>query len=132
MVILSKQSSLVTYGNTIILEAKITSHPAPVLIVWKKDNKTIDADDQKYVIDNSHACISKLSIRSLDFDDNGKYTVFVNNALGSTHDETNIDVKGIIFKTHYTMFLYFQYKLVFDFLYSCLQQPILFSLRVLW
>lgn len=69
MVILSKQSPLVTYGNTITLEAKITSHPAPVLIVWKKDNKTIDADDQKYVKDNSHPRISKLSTRSLDFND---------------------------------------------------------------
>lgn len=95
MVILSMHSPLVAYGHTITLDAKIVSCPEPLSIEWTKDNKIIYADDQKYVINNSHACSSKLSIRSLDFDDSGKYIVSVNNAIGSTHDETDIDVKGI-------------------------------------
>lgn len=82
MVILSMPSPLVTYGSTITLEAEITSCPKPLSIEWTKDNKIIDADDQQFVIDNSYTCNSKLSIRSLDFDDSGKYTVSVNNALG--------------------------------------------------
>lgn len=91
---LSKQSQLVTYGNTITLIATITARPAPSLIEWRRDNNIINVNDGKFVIDNSDHLNPKLSIRCLDFDDNGVYTVFVRNAFGSTHDEMEITVKG--------------------------------------
>lgn len=91
---LSKQSQLVTYGNTITLFATITARPAPSLIEWRKDNNIINVNDGKFVIDNSDHLNPQLSIRCLDFDDNGVYTVIVHNAFGSTKDEMEIAVKG--------------------------------------
>lgn len=85
-----------TYGNTITLLATITARPPPSLIEWRKDDNIINVGDGKFVINNSDDMImsSKLSIRCLDFDDNGIYTVFVRNALGSTQEEIEITVKG--------------------------------------
>lgn len=84
----------VTYGNTINLEATITSIPAPLCIQWKKCGTIIHSDGNKYIMQNSNGRNAKLSIRCLDFDDSGEYTISVANALGAGEYDIKIDVKG--------------------------------------
>lgn len=91
---ISEQSQSVEYGNTITLEATIISRPAPTSIEWKKDETIIHSDVKKIVIDNSDEQIKKLIIRSFDFEDIGKYTITVVNALGSAQDEVDMNVTG--------------------------------------
>lgn len=91
---LVEQQQSVTYGNTINLEATITSIPAPSYIQWKKCETLIHSDGIKYIMQNSNGRYAKLSIRCLDFDDSGEYTISVANALGSDKYDIKIDVKG--------------------------------------
>lgn len=91
---ISKQSQSVEYGNTITLEAKVISRPAPSSIQWKKDDTIIHSDVKKFVVENSDEQIKKLTIRSFDFEDSGKYKIAVVNSLGSTQDEIDINVTG--------------------------------------
>lgn len=86
-----------TYGNTITLEATITSHPLPTQISWEKDKKTIYSDGRKFVFDSSIGDgTQRLTIRCLDFEDNGKYSIIVTNELGATETDINVNVAGII------------------------------------
>lgn len=93
---ISKQSQSVTYGNTINLEATIVSLPAPVSIQWGKDGDPIQSDSIKFATDRLDDGTNRLSIRYLEFNDSGKYSVLVTNALGSTYKEIDIVVKGIL------------------------------------
>lgn len=86
-----------TYGNTITLEATITSHPIPTHISWEKDEKKIYSDGRKFVFDSSiEDGTQRLTIRCLDFDDSGKYTIIVTNELGATKTDINVNVAGIV------------------------------------
>lgn len=91
---ISKETQSTSYGDTITLNAKITSRPQPSSVQWKKDDQFIHADGRKYTIENPNGCSTKLSICCLNFEDSGKYTVYVNNAIGTTTDDIDINVKG--------------------------------------
>lgn len=101
LVIFEIASQTQSYGNTISLEATITSHPLPTNIHWEKDEKEICSDGRKFVIDNSVKESPKLTIRCLDFEDGGKYTIIVTNALGSTEKDIVINVRGIYANCNY-------------------------------
>lgn len=112
---ISKETQSTSYGDTITLNAKITSRPQPSLVQWMKDNQIINADGRKYVIENTNGCSSKLSICCLNFEDSGKYSVFVNNAIGLAKDVIDIKVKGkfTILSNQYTCIYIFFFNLKF-------------------
>lgn len=86
-----------TYGNTITLEATITSNPLPTHISWEKDKKKIYPDGRKFVFDSSiEDGTQRLIISCLDFDDSGKYTIIVTNELGTTETDIRVNVAGIV------------------------------------
>lgn len=91
---ISKQSQCVTYGNDITLHAGVISSSPTSLIEWKRDDKTIK-DSKKFNIENVDQSHSSLSIHCLDFDDSGKYLIYVTNAFGTTCDEIEINVEGM-------------------------------------
>lgn len=90
---ISKQSQCVTYGNDITLHAGVISSSPTSLIEWKRDDKTIK-DSKKFNIENVDQSHSSLSIHCLDFDDSGKYLIYVTNAFGTTCDEIEINVEA--------------------------------------
>lgn len=63
------------------------------MIEWKRDDKTIK-DSKKFNIENVDQSHSSLSIHCLDFDDSGKYLIYVTNAFGTTCDEIEINVEA--------------------------------------
>lgn len=86
-----------TYGNTITLKATITSQPLPTHIDWEKDGKKIYSDGRKFIFDSSiEDGTQRLTIRCLDFDDSGKYTIIVTNELGATKKDISVNVTGIV------------------------------------
>lgn len=91
---ISKQLQCVTYGNDITLHATVISSPPTPLIEWEKDDKII-TDGEKFNIKNVDRSHSSLSIHCLDFDDSGKYFIYVTNAFGTTCDEIEINVEGM-------------------------------------
>lgn len=60
----------------------------------EKDNDVIKADGKKYFLDIADKYNPKLSIICLEFADSGKYSIFVENALGTTQDQIDINVKA--------------------------------------
>lgn len=76
------------------MDAKINSIPSPSSVEWKKDNDIIKADGKKIVLKIVDKYNQKLCIYGLEFADSGKYSIFVENALGTTKDQLDIRVKG--------------------------------------
>lgn len=79
------------------MEATITSHPLPTHISWEKDKKKIYSDGRKFVVDSSiEDGTQRLTIRCLDFDDCGNYTIIVTNELGATETDISVNVAGTV------------------------------------
>lgn len=92
---LSSQSQKVVYGNAITLQADIKSYPAPSCIRWtriKNGNNEENIDDiEKFTIDKLEKRCQRLTIKNLEFSDNGNYIIIVTNVLGST--KANLEIK---------------------------------------
>lgn len=86
------------YGNTITLQAEIKSYPVPWCIRWtriKNENKEENIDEiEKCTIDKSEKSCQTLTIKNLDFTDNGNYIITVTNDFGSVKDNLEINVDG--------------------------------------
>lgn len=86
------------YGKSITLQAEIKSYPVPSCIRWtriKNENKEENIDEiEKYTIDKSEKSCQTLTIKNLDFSDNGNYIITVTNALGSVKDNLEINADG--------------------------------------
>lgn len=95
---LSSQSQKVVYGNAITLQADIKSYPAPSCIRWtriKNGNNEENIDDiEKFTIDKLEKKCQRLTIKNLEFSDNGNYIIIVTNVLGSTKANLEIKVEG--------------------------------------
>lgn len=87
---LSKSSQSIACGDNITLDAKINSIPPPSSVEWKKDNDIIKADGKKIVLEIEDKYNQKLCIYCLEFADSGKYSISVENALGTTKDQLDI------------------------------------------
>lgn len=97
---LSDQSQSVANGNTITLQAKIKSYPAPSRIRWTRmmnvnEEENIEGKG-RFSIDLSDLQYPKLTIEDLEFSDNGSYIITVTNDFGSVSDKIDIKMEGII------------------------------------
>lgn len=96
---LSDQSQSVAHGNTITLQAKIKSYPAPSRIRWTRmrnvnKEEIIDAKGW-FSIDVSDLKCPKLTIEDLEFSDNGSYIITVTNDFGSVGSKIDIQTEGL-------------------------------------
>lgn len=81
------------FGNKIVLKAHIVSLPPTTGIQWRKNNEQIGVDGIKVSEDTSEEHTLKLVINDVDFDDSGKYSIVVTNAIGSVERQIQIEVK---------------------------------------
>ena len=81
------------FGNKIVLKARIVSLPPPTGIQWRKNNEPIAVDGIKFSEDKTDERMVKLVISDVDFDDSGKYSILVTNAIDSDDDEIQIEIK---------------------------------------
>lgn len=94
-----EQSNIVSYGQSITLQADITSCLAPSNIQWtrsrdKNEKKEIKEKSGKFVIDNLETSCSKLTIEKFDFSDNGNYSITVSNSVGTVSKDLQLKVEG--------------------------------------
>ena len=86
-------SQPLTFGNKITLKARIVSLPPPTGIQWRKNNEPIAVDGIKYSEDKTEEQMVNLVISDVDFNDSGKYSILVTNAIDSDDDQIHIEVK---------------------------------------
>lgn len=95
---LSDQSQSVAHGNTIILQAKIKSYPAPSRIRWTRmmnvNKEEIIEAKGRFSIDVSDLKCPKLTIEDLEFSDNGCYIITVTNDFGIVSAYIDIETDG--------------------------------------
>lgn len=95
---ISDQSKSVAHGNTITLQAKIKSYPAPSRIRWtrtmNKNKEEIIEAKGRFSIDVSDSNFPKLTIEDLEFSDNGSYIITVTNDFGSVSATLDIKTEG--------------------------------------
>lgn len=92
---MSIESQPLKCGHTIVLEARIVSNLTRFDVDWKKDEQNIQ-EKEKFIEDHSEKLNPTLTILKATFDDQGKYSVIVNNAKGRGKDDIQINIKGIV------------------------------------
>lgn len=76
-----------------------------------KNNEKIDSNNSRFFIDSAEKSKPKLRIRCLKYEDDGKYSITVTNALGSDTAHIEIKVGGIhIFSNFYDTFYRYSNK----------------------
>lgn len=95
---ISDESKSVVRGNTITLEAEIKSYPAPSRIQWIRtiigNQEEIIEEEGRFSIDVSDSICPKLTIKDLEFSDNGSYIITVTNDFGSVSAKIDIKTEG--------------------------------------
>lgn len=92
-----EQSQVVPYGKTVTLQADIKGCSAPFCI-WKRETngniKTINSRSGKFLVENLDASCQKLTIDNFDFDDKGKYSIYVTNSMATVSASLELNVEG--------------------------------------
>ena len=65
-------------GSTATISCAFNGNPAPV-VVWNRDHESLACDERHKVL--SCATSSVLEIARLEYDDEGRYTCFISNAI---------------------------------------------------
>lgn len=86
---------VISQGNTVMLECRFTGKPTPV-VTWYKDGKVIFEDAKHHTeIRPGNLCV--LTIRGVDYEDEGSYRCTATNAVGqdSTTASFKITMEGL-------------------------------------
>lgn len=85
----------VDINKRVELKATIRGFPRYHSVIWKKDEKNIDTTDPKYeTSEDSSKNYAVLCIKSVKNEDDGKYTIEVQNQLGKGQSSQKLEVKG--------------------------------------
>lgn len=80
-----------TYGSTATISAAFNGYPAPS-IIWRKDREALESGGRHKI--TSCQTSSVLEIIQLEYQDNGVYTCFLTNSVGSDSASMVLSVHG--------------------------------------
>ena len=78
-------SYCIEFGQPVILTCSVTSLPAALTVIWKKNGADVTIDGVKYSGSSKHS--PSLRINNTNTDDEGTYVCFATNTVGTSTGE---------------------------------------------
>ena len=78
-------------GSTATISCAFNGYPAPV-VVWKRDHESLSSDERRKIM--SCGTSSVLELSRLEYDDEGRYSCFISNAIGSDSTTMTLSLHG--------------------------------------
>ena len=78
-------------GGTATISCAFNGFPAPV-VVWKRDHEVLGCDERRKIM--SCGTSSVLEVNKLEYDDEGRYSCFISNNVGSDTTTMTLALHG--------------------------------------
>ena len=78
-------------GGTATISCAFNGYPAPV-VVWKRDHEVLGCDERRKIM--SCGTSSVLEVSRLEYDDEGRYSCFISNNVGSDATTMTLALHG--------------------------------------